>query len=59
MIFQPWQFLLIALAGWVNREQLAIIEYLMAENRVLREQHGRSGSASQMINAEAWRARQS
>lgn len=41
MILYPWQFLLIALAGWVNREQLAIIEYLMAENRVLREQLGK------------------
>jgi len=34
-------FLLIALAGWINREQLAIIEYLAAENRVLRDQLGK------------------
>jgi len=36
-----WQFFLIAVAGRINREQLAIIEYLMAENRVLREQLGK------------------
>ena len=28
------------LAGWVNRQQLQIIEYLEAENRVLRERLG-------------------
>jgi len=32
MTLYPWQFLLVTLAGWINREQLAIIEYLMAEN---------------------------
>ena len=41
MILHPWQFLLIALAGWVNREQLAIVGYLQEENRVLREQWGK------------------
>lgn len=33
--------LLLALAGWVNQQQLAVIEYLKEENRVLRELHGR------------------
>ena len=28
-------------AGWVNRSQQQVIEYLQAENRVLREQVGR------------------
>jgi hypothetical protein len=32
---------LVALAGWVNEQQLAVIEYLKEENRVLREQVGR------------------
>ena len=35
------QMLLVGLAGWVNREQLTVIEYLKEENRVLRELHGR------------------
>ena len=33
--------MLVVLAGWVNRQQLAVIEYLKEENRVLRELHGR------------------
>ena len=32
--------LLVALAGWVNRHQLDIIDYVRAENRVLKEQLG-------------------
>ncbi|MFN0059389.1 MAG: helix-turn-helix domain-containing protein [Planctomycetota bacterium] len=36
-LFTPFKFLLVALAGWVNREQLEIIEYLEEENRVLKE----------------------
>jgi len=32
------QFLLMWMAGWVNRHQLEVIDYLKEENRVLREQ---------------------
>ncbi len=34
------QFLILIFAGWVNRSQQDVIEYLQAENRVLREQLG-------------------
>ena len=34
------QFLISILAGWVNRGQQDVIEYLQEENRVLREQLG-------------------
>ncbi len=34
------QFLVSILAGWVNRSQQDVIEYLQAENQVLREQLG-------------------
>ncbi len=34
------QLIVAALAGWVNRSQHDVIEYLLAENRVLREQLG-------------------
>src|SRR6516165_1760754 len=34
----PLQVLLVALAGWVNRHQQQVIEYLVEENRVLKEQ---------------------
>jgi hypothetical protein len=36
----PFQFLLVAVAGWMNRHQQQTIEYLREENRVLREQFG-------------------
>ena len=39
-VLDPIQFVLIALAGWMNHRQLKMIEYLREENRVLREQLG-------------------
>jgi hypothetical protein len=40
MTTAPLQFLLMVFAGWVNRRQLAVIDYLKEENRFLREQLG-------------------
>ena len=37
---QPFHLLVIALAGWLNRQQQAAIDYLMEENRVLKDQLG-------------------
>src|SRR5437868_4531575 len=37
----PLAFVVLVLAGWVNRQQQAVIEYLLEENRVLRAAHGR------------------
>src|SRR2546422_4902833 len=34
----PLRLLLVTLAGWVNRHQQRVIEYLVEENRVLKEQ---------------------
>jgi hypothetical protein len=39
-VLDPIQFVMIALAGWMNQGQLETIEYLREENRVLREQVG-------------------
>jgi hypothetical protein len=39
-VLDPIQFVLIALAGWMNQRQLQTIKYLREENRVLREQLG-------------------
>jgi putative transposase len=36
--FLPLRLLLLTLAGWVNRHQQHVIDYLVEENRVLREQ---------------------
>jgi hypothetical protein len=35
---QPFHLLVIVLAGWLNRHQQAVIDYLIEENRVLKEQ---------------------
>jgi len=40
-ILHPWQLLLLILAGIMNREQQQVIEYLSAENRVLKEKLGK------------------
>lgn len=39
-VIDPFQFVLIAVAGWLNQRQLQAIEYLREENRILREQLG-------------------
>jgi len=36
-IIQPWQLLLITLAGLINREQQKLIEYLQTDNSTLKE----------------------
>jgi len=36
----PLQFLMLIFAGWVNRHQQDVIEYLQEENRALREPLG-------------------
>ena len=37
----PLAFFCLLFSGWVNRQQQAVIEYLLEENRVLRAVHGR------------------
>src|ERR1700682_5567516 len=39
-VLDPFRFIVIAVAGWMNQRQLEIIDYLREENRVLREQLG-------------------
>jgi putative transposase len=39
-VLDPFRFVVIAVAGWMNQRQLQMIEYLREENRVLREQLG-------------------
>lgn len=39
-MLDPVQFILMAIAGWMNQRQQQMIEYLREENRVLREQLG-------------------
>jgi hypothetical protein len=51
----PLQVLLVALAGWVNRHQQHVIEYLVEENRVLKEQVKGAASGSPTTSADASR----
>jgi len=37
MTVTPWQFIMVALAGWMNRQQQEVLELLRTENRILRE----------------------
>ena len=40
MFKHTWYFFVAALAGWMNRQQTEVIEYLKEENRILRERLG-------------------
>jgi putative transposase len=40
-VLQPWQFYVVILAGWVNRQQQEVVNYLRTENQVLKETHGK------------------
>ncbi len=40
-VLHPWHVLILTVSAWINREQEQIIEYLLAENQVLREKLGK------------------
>ena len=40
LVLDPFRFVLISVAGWMNQQQQQAIDYLREENRVLREQLG-------------------
>jgi putative transposase len=39
-VLDPFRFLLISVAGWMNQQQQFALDYLREENRVLKEQLG-------------------
>ena len=39
-ILQPWHLLVVSLAGWLNHQQQAVVDYLSTENQVLKEKFG-------------------
>src|SRR5436309_4906526 len=39
-VLDPFSFLVVSIAGWMNQRQHRVIDYLVEENRVLREQIG-------------------
>ncbi len=56
-VLQPWQLLLAILAGWSNRQQQQIIEYLRTENQVLKEKLGKRRFFSATISGGGWPSR--
>lgn len=40
-ILRPWQLYFVIFAGWINRQQQEVIEYLRTENQVLKEKLGK------------------
>ena len=54
-----FKLILVALAGWMNRQQQDVIEYLREEVRVLKELQGSRRRGSPMTRGAAWRARRS
>jgi putative transposase len=49
MTLNPWTFIVVAVAGWMNRQQQEVISYLQEENRILRE---KLGGKRLLLNAE-------
>ena len=50
-VSHPLQFLLVALAGWINQQQREVIEYLQTENRAFESSSVRVVSDSPMTSA--------
>src|SRR6266850_5087495 len=47
----PFSFLIVSIAGWMNQRQYRVIQYLIEENRVFREQMGNHGCGLAMTSA--------
>jgi hypothetical protein len=52
MTWTPFHFLVVAVSGWMNREQQQVIDYLREENRILREKLGHVMTAREFAEAQ-------
>ena len=57
MILQTWQFIVFALAGWMNRQQQEAINYLMEENKILKYELLKSTGKKRIILNDKQRRR--
>src|SRR6516164_7755912 len=48
---EPFSFLIVSLAGWLNHKQQHVIDYLVEENRVLPENSGGGSHNRHAANA--------
>ena len=49
-LLQPWQLLVLAVSGWINRQQQDVITYIQEENRILK--HKLKGKRIRFTDAE-------
>jgi hypothetical protein len=59
MQIRSFHFVVAMLAGWLRRQQEAVIDYLKEENKVLREQMGAGGYGSLTHSGVDWHDRAS
>jgi hypothetical protein len=52
--FNPLQFVLISVAGWMNQRQLEMIEYLREENAFFMSSLATGVSGSAMLSGADW-----
>ena len=50
----PAAFCILLFSGWVNRQQQAVLDYLLEENRVLRAERGPAGPRLTDDQRRAW-----
>jgi hypothetical protein len=54
-LLRPWHILLICVAGWINRRQQEMIDYVQAENQVLKKSSGKNVLSSTMTDDQCRR----
>ena len=54
-VLDPFRFVLITVAGWMNQGQLQVIDYLREENRSFGSKSVHGGCGSAMTSAAGWR----
>ena len=52
--FDPFRFLLIAVSGWMNQQQLQLIDYLCERTECCANNWAKGDYASTMTNAADW-----
>jgi hypothetical protein len=53
-VLDPFRFVLIAVAGWMNQREYQMIDYLREENRFCASNSASGGAGLTTINAVDW-----
>ena len=54
---KPWMMLVTMMAGWINRQQQEVIEYLKEENKILRDELLKATGKKRILLSDAQRRR--